>query len=325
MTPPLLEVRDLNVWFDTERGERVHALRGLNIAVDAAESLGLVGESGCGKTTAILAMMGLLPPTATVAGEVRIGGNNILARGEASIRGHRWTDIAMVFQGAMNAFSPVRTVGEQIAEPMRVHRIADGRAAIRRAGELLELVGIHPTHAGRYPHQFSGGMRQRAAIAMALSCQPSVLLADEPTTALDVIVQAQILDLFDRLRRELDLAIVFVTHDLHVVSQVCQRAAVMYAGRAIEQAAVDVLHQIPGHPYTRELFDAAPDLDSDYAGSSIPGSPPRLDERWTGCSFAPRCKHATEVCETVPPEVVTVGPGHTGECHIAEQILEQAP
>ncbi|MEV4892951.1 ABC transporter ATP-binding protein [Nonomuraea sp. NPDC055795] len=204
MSAPLLEVRDLHVWFDLPQG-RVHALRGLDVTVGAGEGLGLVGESGCGKTTAILAMMGLLPPSATVAGQVLLNGENILARGEASVRRHRWTDLAMVFQGAMNAFSPVATVGAQIAEPMRLHRVAEGKQATARVRELLELVGIHPDKASRYPHEFSGGMRQRAAIAMALACEPKVLLADEPTTALDVIVQAQVLDLLDRLRTELGL------------------------------------------------------------------------------------------------------------------------
>ncbi|WP_205856419.1 ABC transporter ATP-binding protein, partial [Phytoactinopolyspora endophytica] len=239
----------------------VHALRGVSMDVSASEGLGLVGESGCGKTTAILALMGLLPPSATVAGEIRLGGDDLLARGEASFRPHRWTDIAMVFQGAMNAFSPVATVGDQIAEPMRVHGVADGKSATRRVGELLDLVGIPPERAKRYPHEFSGGMRQRAAIAMALACEPKVLLADEPTTALDVIVQAQVLDLLDRLRRELGLAVVLVTHDLPVVAQVCQRAAVMYAGEVVENGDIDALHTDPVHPYTRKLFEAARELE----------------------------------------------------------------
>ncbi|MDP4501320.1 ABC transporter ATP-binding protein [Nonomuraea turcica] len=317
MSTALLEVRDLHVWFDLDRGGRVHALRGLDVTLDAGEGLGLVGESGCGKTTAIMAMMGLLPPSATVAGEVRIRGDNVLARGEASVRPYRWTDIAMVFQGAMNAFSPVATIGEQIAEPMRVHGIAAGRAATRRARELLELVGIHPDRADRYPHQFSGGMRQRAAIAMALACEPKLLLADEPTTALDVIVQAQVLDLLDRLRRELGLAVVLVTHDLPVVSRVCRRAAVMYAGRVVESGPVGTLHDRPGHPYTRALFAAVPDLHTAGVGASIPGAPPRLDEDWSGCSFAPRCGEADARCRTHAPRPVVLAADRTSECHLA--------
>ena len=227
----ILDVRGLHVWFDLGRGRELHAVRGIDIELGAGERMGLVGESGCGKTTAILAMMGLLPPSASVAGEVRIGGEDLLAGGEERMRAHRWNDVAMVFQGAMNAFNPVRTIGSQIVEPMELHDVARGRAAQARAGELLELVGIAGRRADRYPHEFSGGMRQRAAIAMALACEPRVLLADEPTTALDVMVQAQILELLVRLTEELGLALVLVTHDLPLVAQTCHRAAVMYAGR----------------------------------------------------------------------------------------------
>ncbi len=228
----LLEVDDLHVWFDLPpAGGQVHAAAGVSFALDPGERFGLVGESGCGKTTTILALMGLLPPNASLAGEVRVDGRNILAGGEDSVRAHRWTDIAMVFQGAMNALNPVKKIGWQIAEPMAFHGVAHGAAARRRAGELLELVGIPAAAAERYPHEFSGGMRQRASIAMALACEPKILLADEPTTALDVMVQAQILDLLTRLSGELGLALVLVTHDLPVVAQVCDRAAVMYAGR----------------------------------------------------------------------------------------------
>ncbi len=232
----LLEVEDLHVWFDLPQrsqhgGGQVHAANGVSFALDEGERFGLVGESGCGKTTTILALMGLLPPNASLAGEVRVNGRNILAGGEDSVRAHRWTDIAMVFQGAMNALNPVKKIGWQIAEPMAFHGIAHGAAARRRAGELLELVGI-PARAGeRYPHEFSGGMRQRASIAMALACQPKILLADEPTTALDVMVQAQILDLLTRLSGELGLALVLVTHDLPVVAQVCDRAGGHVRGR----------------------------------------------------------------------------------------------
>jgi peptide/nickel transport system ATP-binding protein len=230
----LLAARDLRVRFG-----QVEAVRGVDFAVEAGEGLGLVGDSGSGKTTAILALMGLLPPSATVSGEVRFAGENLLARGEASVRPHRWRDIAMVFQGAMNAFSPVTTVGKQIAEPMLLHGTVTGRrAANLRVGELLELVGIPANRANRYPHEFSGGMRQRAAIAMALACGPRVLLADEPTTALDVIVQAQVLELLARLRDELGLAVVFVSHDLPVVAQVCDRALVMRDGRVVRSGPV---------------------------------------------------------------------------------------
>jgi oligopeptide/dipeptide ABC transporter ATP-binding protein len=222
----------------------------------------------------------------------------------------------MVFQGAMNALNPVKPVGWQIAEPMELHGIAAGAAARRRARELLQLVGIDGSGADRYPHEFSGGMRQRAAIAMALACQPKVLLADEPTTALDVMVQAQILELLTRLAGELGLALVLVTHDLPVVAQVCQRTAVMYAGEIVETGATDTLYHEPRHPYTRLLFAATPDLYGDDDVASIPGVPPRLDRQITGCSFRPRCDSWFARCETEHPALLAVSVGHAAACHL---------
>ena len=313
----LLEVRDLNVWFGLPAGGDLHAVQGVGFDLERGERFGLVGESGCGKTTSILAIMGLLPPNASVAGEVRLAGTNILAGGEDSVRPHRWTDIAMVFQGAMNALNPVRTVLSQIAEPIVLHgragqdtsvgsvssvgRRASAAAARKRAGELLELVGIPASSGSRYPHEFSGGMRQRAAIAMALACEPKVLLADEPTTALDVMVQAQILDLLVRLSDELGLALVLVTHDLPVVAQICQRAGVMYAGEIVETGTTDTLFHCTRHPYTRLLFAATPDLYGTGAVASIPGIPPRLDEPVVGCPFLPRCDSVVERCAQERP------------------------
>jgi peptide/nickel transport system ATP-binding protein len=334
-----LEVRDLNVWFSLPSGE-LHAVQGVSFDLDPGERFGLVGESGCGKTTTILAMMGLLPPNASVAGEVRLDGANILAGGEDSVRPHRWTDLAMVFQGAMNALNPVRTVLSQIAEPILLHggggtgraggaaddggghaegRRARSAAARRRAAELLELVGIPAAAGARYPHEFSGGMRQRAAIAMALACEPKFLLADEPTTALDVMVQAQILDLLVRLTEDLGLALVLVTHDLPVVAQVCQRAAVMYAGEIVETGPTDALYHDTRHPYTRLLFAATPDLYGSGPVASIPGSPPRLDEPITGCPFRLRCDSVIARCATERPllRVLPGGAGHAAACHRA--------
>jgi oligopeptide/dipeptide ABC transporter ATP-binding protein len=222
----------------------------------------------------------------------------------------------MVFQGAMNALNPVRTVGSQIAEPMELHGIAEGDAALRMAGELLETVGISKSSAARYPHEFSGGMRQRAALAMALACQPKVLLADEPTTALDVMVQAQILEMLVALSREFNLALILVTHDLPVVAQVCQRAAVMYAGRIAESGPVEALFHDPRHPYTRLLFAATPDLFGEGDVASIPGAPPRLDRHIQGCPFQPRCDRAFEPCPTERPELIGVGSNHLAACHL---------
>lgn len=262
MTGEALRIQDLNVWFDPRdgHGEPAHTLRGIDLCVAPGERVGLVGESGCGKTTTILAAMGLLPPTATVSGSVLVGGTDVIANGEAGIRSHRWTDIAMVFQGAMSAFNPVRTVGWQIREALEVHKVASGAAAVARTRELLREVGLPEGSDARYPHQLSGGMKQRAVIAMALACEPRVLLADEPTTALDVVVQDQILRLLVRLSRELNLALVLVTHDLGVVAQACTRAAVMRDGEIVEDGEVDDLYRRPRHPYTRQLFEATPNL-----------------------------------------------------------------
>jgi oligopeptide/dipeptide ABC transporter ATP-binding protein len=311
----LLEVRDLHVWFEPPNSAEVHAVQGVSFALAAGERFGLVGESGCGKTTTILALMGLLPPNALVAGEVLLDGQNILAGGENSVQAYRWKDVAMVFQGAMNALNPVKKVGWQIAEPMAYHGIAQGSAARARAGELLELVGIPAAAGERYPHEFSGGMRQRAAIAMALACRPKILLADEPTTALDVMVQAQILELLGGLTRELGLALVLVTHDLPVIAQVCERAAVMYAGEIVETGPTDALYHSPRHPYTRLLFAATPDLYGTEDVVSIAGSPPRLDRAEPGCPFRPRCDVVLDRCASEHPELRPVGPGHEAACH----------
>ena len=312
----LLEVDGLHVWFDLPASQ-VHAVQGVSFELAPGERFGLVGESGCGKTTTVLGLMGLLPPNASLAGEVRINGINILAGGEDSVRRYRWKDIAMVFQGAMNALNPVKKIGWQIAEPMAFHGVAEGRAALKRAGELLELVGIPARAAERYPHEFSGGMRQRASIAMALACDPKILLADEPTTALDVMVQAQILELLTRLSEELGLAVILVTHDLPVVAQVCDRAAVMYAGEIAETGPMETLYHAPQHPYTRLLFAATPDLYGEEAVTSIPGSPPRLDRDAVGCSFRPRCDVPLERCATDHPDLLPLGGGHLAACHRA--------
>jgi len=318
VTAPILEVRDLQVWFDLPEGGILHAVQGLTLSLGRGERVGLVGESGCGKTTAVLAVMGLLPPNAMVDGQVLLGGVDILAGGEQTMRAHRWVDIAMVFQGAMNALNPVKTVGAQIIEPMEAHGVAEGAEAERRAGELLELVGIPAERASQFPHEFSGGMRQRAAIAMALACRPKVLLADEPTTALDVMVQAQILQLLVRLSEDLGLALLLVTHDLPVVAEICDRAAVMYAGAIVEAASTEALHYAPRHPYTRLLFAAIPDPLGEREVLSIPGAPPRLDRPLVGCPFRPRCDRAFQPCASVRPSLVPVDDDHEAACLLNE-------
>ena len=324
---PVIRVEDLNVWFDLPGGGELHAVQGVTFELREGERMGLVGESGCGKTTTILAMMGLLPATASVSGKVLLEGEDILVGGEDTISPHRWNDIAMVFQGAMNAFNPVKTVGAQIAEPMELHGIATGRSARARVAELLELVGIAGDRAGNYPHEFSGGMRQRAAIAMALACSPKVLLADEPTTALDVMVQAQILELLvslsTTLGQELGLTVILVTHDLPVVAQVCDRAAVMYAGEIVEMAGMSEIYHDPRHPYSRMLFAATPDLLGEDEVISIPGAPPRLDREIVGCPFRPRCDSAFEPCATLHPRRMEPAPGHEARCHLNDSTLTE--
>jgi peptide/nickel transport system ATP-binding protein len=311
----LLEARGLEVFFDLPDGE-LHAVQGVDLSLDAGERLGLVGESGSGKTTTILALMGLLPPTASVAGDVRLDGRDLLRDGERGCDSWRWRDIATVFQGAMNALNPVRTIGWQIAEPMEVHRTAVGAAARSRTRELLALTGLPPGVEQAYPHELSGGMRQRAAIAMALACQPKVLLADEPTTALDVVVQDGILRLLADLTDELDLALVLVTHDLAAAAATCTRLAVMYAGGVVEEAPVGDITGSARHPYTRQLFAATPSLLGSTTVKPIPGIPPRLDRPIDGCPFAPRCEARFDRCSREHPALVTVGEGWRLACRL---------
>jgi oligopeptide/dipeptide ABC transporter ATP-binding protein len=320
----LLELQELHVWFDLGEGHELHAVQGVNLSLEPGDRVGLVGESGCGKTTTVLAALGLLPPSASLSGRVLLNGEDVLAGGEDTIRPHRWVDVAIVFQGAMNALNPVKTVGSQIVEALEVHRLASGRNARRRVGELLQSVGIPADRADRFPHEFSGGMRQRAAIAMALACNPSVLVADEPTTALDVMVQAQILELLDALCRDFGLALMLVTHDLPVVAQLCGRAAVMYAGEIVEEGTVDELVHDPRHPYTRLLFAATPDLYGGSAPVSIPGAPPRLDRQLVGCPFHPRCDRAFSRCPQERPLLKKVGDGRVAACHLNDVVTEVA-
>ncbi|MEN5300160.1 ABC transporter ATP-binding protein [Brucella sp. TWI559] len=258
---PLLSVQKLNVWYgagNRSNRVRIQVLHDVSFDLMPGERLGLIGESGSGKTTIAMATMGLLQPSAEVSGKIRLNGQDILEAGEASIAPHRWKDIAMVFQGAMNAFNPVRSIGWQIAEAMDVQGMAKGSLGIQRVGELLELVGISATQAGCFAHEFSGGMRQRAMIAMALACSPKVLLADEPTTALDVMVQRQVLELLVDLSRKLNLGVILVTHDLGVVAEACSRAVVMLNGRNVETGPTSNLFHRPEHPYTRQLLRSSP-------------------------------------------------------------------
>jgi peptide/nickel transport system permease protein len=306
----LLEVRDLTIEFDTPRGP-LRAVDGVSFTLRSGETLGLVGESGCGKTTTVLGILRLLPPGGRiVGGSVLFDGEDLLQLGGRALRSFRWTRLSLVFQGAMNALNPVRTVGDQIAEAIRLHEPGITRRQARtRAGELLERVGIGHGRAGDYPHTYSGGMRQRAMIALALACNPDVIVADEPTTALDVMIQAQILELLAGLAREMGMAIILVTHDLGVVAQSCDRVVVMYGGSVAEENDVKTLFREPRHPYTRQLLGSFPDLaHPDRPLRGIAGSPPRLDAMPPGCRFAPRCAHAFERCHAErPPDYPVAG------------------
>ena len=313
---PLLEVRDLRTHFRLESGT-VKAVDGVSFRLDYGEALGIVGESGCGKTTTALSLVQLLPSNATVVGgEIRLMGIDLVKKNENQLRRYRWREISIVFQGAMNALNPVRRVVEQIAEPIEQRLGEPKGTAMARARELLDLVGIPKQRGNAYPHELSGGMRQRAMIAMALACDPAIVIGDEPTTALDVMVQAQILELLESLRARLGLSLVLITHDLSVIAETCDRVLVMYAGRVAEEGPVEEVFRRPRHPYTQKLLSSFPNIRTDRRTLDvIPGSPPDLRTPPPGCRFAPRCSFAMAVCsEVVPPE--TTFQGVRVACHL---------
>jgi len=310
---PLLSVRHLSTDFvsldKTKKGAEIaHALEDVSFDVYPHQTLGLVGESGCGKTTTLMSVMRLLPAAGRIiAGEVLLDGVDLLGLSEREMRRYRWKELAMIFQGAMNALNPVIPVGDQIREPILLHELMDRQDADRRVDELLDLVGIAKSRKNLYPHQYSGGMRQRAMIAMALACQPRLLFADEPTTALDVMIQAQVLDLLKHIQAELGLAIVLVTHDLGVIAEVCDSVVVMYGGVVAEYGPIDAVYNAPRHPYTQLLLEAFPDLNRPAETlASIPGTPPRLNDLPPGCRFGPRCPQCSEHCSQKKPELVEV-------------------
>jgi len=318
----LLEVQNLSINYINEGKLPARAVENVSFTLKQGELIGLVGESGCGKTTLMLALLRLLPSAGQIVnGHVFFNGRDLTALSEEEINAVRWKDVSIVFQGAMNALNPVRTVGDQIAEAIIKH-MPDTKHDQRlqnRVIELLELVGIAADHKDNYPHQYSGGMRQRAMIAMALACNPQIIIADEPTTALDVMIQAQILELLDSLRKKLGLAIIFVTHDLGVVAEMCDKVLVMYGGVTAEYADVDVIYNNPQHPYTQELLKAFPDLTKPKKKlSSIPGYPPRLEALPAGCRFAPRCPVAIARCHTEQPAIHKLADGHIVSCHLIE-------
>jgi peptide/nickel transport system permease protein len=318
----LLTVENLSVEYKISDTSAARAVDKVSFTLRKGEMLGMVGESGCGKTTLILALLQLLPAAGKIiSGSINFDGIHLESLGETEMMGIRWKRISIIFQGAMNALNPVRTVGDQIAEAILQHESNFPSEKLNiRVGELLDLVGISRDRQQDYPHQYSGGMRQRAMIAMALACDPEIVIADEPTTALDVMVQAQILDLLESLRDRLGLSIILVTHDLGVVAEMCDSVLVMYSGTEAEYAPVDRIYNDPRHPYTIELLKAFPDpADPDKKLSSIPGYPPRLDELPPGCRFAPRCMRVFERCRLETPSFHSLGEGHFASCHLLDQ------
>ncbi len=317
---PLLSVRDLHVTYPAAGG--VPAVRGVSLELAAGETLGLAGESGCGKSTLAAAILRLLPPGTTVTGEVLLGGEDVLTMKPGRLRAVRWTDLAIVLQGALHSLNPVQRIGAQIAEAITLHEPGLGRGEVRRrVGELLELGGIPAARASDYPHRLSGGQRQRVLIALALACRPRLLIADEPTTALDVMVQAQVLRLLARLQEELGLAVLFITHDLSTLAAVCRRLAVMYAGRIVEEGPSADVFRAPAHPYTRALAAAFPVIgDPAFRRhpAGLPGDPPDPRDLPSGCPFHPRCPLAQPECPSVDVRLRPAGPGRAAACVLVE-------
>ena len=319
----MLDVRDLTIHYETDNGV-VHAVEGLNLQLGRGESLGFVGETGAGKTTTALGIMRLIPnpPGRIKSGEILFEGENLLSKSEAEMRHIRGAKIAMIFQDPMTSLNPVMTVDKQIAEMIRLHRRVSEAEALSQAGDMLELVGIRRERMHDYPHQFSGGMKQRVVIAIALACDPTLLIADEPTTALDVTIQAQVLELMKQLKQKFAASMILITHDLGIVADICDKVAIMYAGRVVEYADKRALYATPLHPYTIGLFNSVPDIDEDIDELPvIPGLMPDPMALPTGCTFHPRCSMAEESCSTVQPQMQELGPGHFVACPVRARMM----
>ena len=317
---PLLSVHHLTTEFILSQGKVARALEDVTFEVMPGQTVGLVGESGCGKTTTLMSVMRLLPSSGRITGgEIRFNGRDLLTLSEREMRNYRWKEMAIVFQGAMNALNPVMKIGDQIREAMLLHDLMDREAADKRVGELLEMVGIPRARRDQYPHQYSGGMRQRAMIAMSLACAPALLFADEPTTALDVMIQAQVLELLREIQKNLGLAIVLVTHDLGVVAEVCDSVVVMYGGKVAEYGSADRIYNHPEHPYTRRLLASFPDVNRPAETLVfIPGTPPSLTDLPRGCRFEPRCDVKIPECAEIDPPLVEPIEQHFVACHLCK-------
>ena len=314
----LLEIKDLSVQFDTDSGV-VHAVNHLNLTLHRGKALGFVGETGAGKTTTALAILQLIqsPPGRITSGSIMFEGHDIMKMTEAEKRQVRGDRISMIFQDPMTSLNPIMTVEDQIVEMIGLHSAMKGDEARKRALEMLALVGIRPERSKDFPHQFSGGMRQRVGIAIALACEPSLLIADEPTTALDVTIQAQVMELIKKLQSVVNTSFLLITHDLGIVAEICDDVAIMYAGRIVEYSNIRQLYSHPLHPYTQGLFDAVPRLDTRLGGklSVIPGLPPDPIALPKGCAFSPRCPKAQPLCHERECGVREYEPGHFVNCH----------
>jgi peptide/nickel transport system ATP-binding protein len=314
----LLEIQDLTIQYVTDSGT-VHAVENLNLKLGHGETLGFVGETGAGKTTTALGIMRLIPspPGVVKSGKILFEGQNLLDKSEPEMRAIRGGKIAMIFQDPMTSLNPVMTVDKQIAEMIKLHKNVGEAESLKLAGDMLELVGIRRERMHDYPHQFSGGMKQRVVIAIALACDPGLLIADEPTTALDVTIQAQVLELMKKLKQQFDASMILITHDLGIVADICDKVAIMYAGRVVEYADKRALYSNPVHPYTMGLFNSVPDLDEDKETlNTIPGLMPDPMDLPAGCTFHPRCTWAVDRCSQTKPEMVRVSGGHFAACPV---------
>ena len=323
----VLSVRDLSITYHTQGGG-VPAVRGVTFDIERGEVLGLAGESGCGKSTIAGAILRLLPDKTKVEGEILLDGVNVLEMRPGTLRAARWNEASIIFQGAMHALNPVRRVGEQIVEAILTHNPGSEKAATKRAAELLEQVGLSGRRANDYPHQLSGGQKQRVMIAMALACEPALVIADEPTTALDVMVQAQVLNLLADLQRDLGLSMLFITHDLSVLVDVADRIDVMYAGRIVEEGPAEAVFESPVHPYTKALAAAFPEIgDTQYRMSptGLAGDPPDPQNIPSGCPFHPRCAEAFDDCPKVVPVLAEASPGRNAACLLVEGAYPSEP